>query len=229
MELKQYDLGLRALVNFRPGTSDEEILRSILIDRNEYQLFSDIPKDAALTIFDVGANIGATSILLANTYPNATIYAFEPEVENFKILLANVDPYPNVKPYNVALGAATGTAKLAASDNPTNLGGFSFGEAGVNLGKKVEVLVCSVKDMIESIDLKKIDLIKVDTEGCEFEILSSMPEGFLPDFIMGEAHGNDDFLMFDMLSKTHQLKINKEFAQRCYPFYARKLPDAPGT
>lgn len=216
--VNQYDLGLKSLVSYRPYTCDEDIIRAVLVDRKEYHLFVGCnPR----IIFDVGADIGATSLLFANSYPHALIYSFEPEPENFELLVKNVKDYENVKPFNVALGNKTETRKLFSSDDEYNLGGFSFHEAGTNRAQSKEVQVVSIRDFIANEPFSKIDLLKVDTEGCEFEIVSALADQ-LPDFIMGESHGVQDGAMFDLLLKTHDLRINKDFHERCFPFYAKR-------
>lgn len=214
-----YDLGFRELVSYRRYTADEEIIRSILIDRKEYHLFINChPK----VIFDIGANIGAASLLFANSYPNAMIYAFEPEPENFKILCENVKAYPNVKPFNFALGGKTEKRQLRPSDDEYNLGGFSVHDQGVDMSKPTtEIDVVDIRDVITN-EKCLIDLVKIDTEGCEYEILSALKTCGIPPFIMGEMHGVDDWKLFDYLSETHDLRVNRDFGQRCFPFYAMK-------
>lgn len=226
---KHYDLGLKDLVKYRPHTGDEDIIRAILIDRSEYLLFAQCqPK----VIFDVGANIGATSILLANSYPNATIYAFEPEPENFSLLTENIKAYPNVKIFNCALGDRTGIRNLLASEDDLNFGGYSFYDEGSDPEKKITVEVQSIRNFCKHHEIEKIDLMKIDTEGSEHEILgalyySSHGPNLMPEYIMGEVHGVDDWRLFTILSETHDLRINKDFKQRCYPFYAARKTNAP--
>lgn len=221
---KQYDLGLKDMVTFRPYTCDEDIIRAILIDRSEYHLFVGcFPK----VIFDVGANIGATSLLFANSYPDAKIFAFEPEPDNFKLLCANLKEYPNVKVFPYALGGRTETRKLSPSDDEYNLGGFSFHSEGINKdeAKTQTVEVRNVAEVLIDLGIEKIDLMKVDTEGCEYEILFRLYlDGHLPAYLMGEMHGVDDYKTFEFLSQSHDLQMKKSFAQRCYEFYAVRKP-----
>lgn len=221
----QYDLGLRALVNFRPMTSDEDIIRAVLIDRTEYALFVGCnPR----VIFDVGANIGVTSILFANSYPNALIYAFEPEPENFKLLVENTEAYENVKPFNVALGDRTEKRGLRPSDDEYNLGGFSFHDKGVDMKRPEKTVdVVSIQDFLTNERLQSVDLLKVDTEGCEFEIIKALGPNF-PPYIMGEAHGQNDWKILDLLSATHEIEVKKDFKQRCFPFHAMRKLNVPG-
>ena len=48
-------------------------------------------------IFDIGGNIGITSIYLASLFPDAVIYTFEPLKENFEILQKNTSQIKNIK------------------------------------------------------------------------------------------------------------------------------------
>jgi FkbM family methyltransferase len=223
MVTKHYDLGLRSLLKFRPYTEDEELVRRILIERTEYHLFiGSNPR----VIFDIGANIGCTSVLFANSYPNAIIYAFEPVPENYELLVENVKAYPNVQPINLALGAKTEERKIMASDDEYNFGGFSFHEKGSDPLKTQSVQVMDIIEFMESKSIQKIDLLKIDTEGCEKEILWRLYPNFLPKHIMGECHGHDDWEMFKFLFESHDIKTKKEFGQRCFPFYAMRKADA---
>lgn len=222
---KHFDLGLKAMVKFRPFTADEEIIRDILIDRKEYHLFTGInPR----VIWDVGANIGCTSILFANSYPNAAIFAFEPDPDNFELLKENTKAYGNVQCFNYAIGEKTEERELFASDDDMNHGGFSFHEKGSDTSKKTLVKCVKAVEAMKLNGVEKIDLMKIDTEGCENEILWSLYPLHLPDFIMGECHGNCDWDMFDFLEDTFDFRINKDFGQRCFPFYAmrKKSSDA---
>ena len=45
------------------------------------------------TVLDIGANIGTTSVLLLNAYPEATVIAVEPDQGNFDVLNENLRPY----------------------------------------------------------------------------------------------------------------------------------------
>lgn len=171
-------------------------------------------------VADIGANIGVVSVMMAHNWPNAKILAFEPEPENFKILMKNVSPYPNIQAYNVGLGAETRKMRLYHSDHDVNLGGFSIKHLGINKEKYQEVQICKARDTFRSITTK-LDFIKIDAEGAEYDVFKSIEE-FLPGVkaIMGEAHGIDDFKMFDLLSNHFDVAISKHMGQRTYPFSA---------
>jgi FkbM family methyltransferase len=54
-------------------------------------------------IIDAGANIGLTSVVYANRYPEARVIAIEPEVSNFQLLKENAASYPNIELVHGAL------------------------------------------------------------------------------------------------------------------------------
>jgi FkbM family methyltransferase len=86
-------------VRLRVRTSDVFVYRTILVD-GEY----DLPlASAPRTKVDAGANIGMTTIYYANKFFEARIIAVEPEPSNFRELLNNVAPYPQVTPVQAAL------------------------------------------------------------------------------------------------------------------------------
>ena len=57
------------------------------------------------TIFDVGANIGQSAIKFLDSFPNPTIYCFEPVQETFGELVRNVGNSPNVHCHQNAMGS----------------------------------------------------------------------------------------------------------------------------
>ena len=91
-------------VFYRSSTSDMTLIYEILLKpkyKSEYFLPSKInPK----VIFDIGGNIGITSIYLASLFPDAKIYTFEPLSENFEILQKNIKNYKNIRAFNYGLG-----------------------------------------------------------------------------------------------------------------------------
>jgi hypothetical protein len=61
--------------------------------------------DAIKSIFDVGANVGQTAILLSRRFPQAKIYSFEPLSATFHKLQQNTAALKNVTCENCALGS----------------------------------------------------------------------------------------------------------------------------
>ncbi len=82
-------------------------------------LLSSMAKEGSIC-FDVGANIGYYSLLLAQAVgPSGTIVSFEPEVNNYLVLLANALLFqernaeaPTFQTYSSAVSDVVGTAAL---------------------------------------------------------------------------------------------------------------------
>jgi FkbM family methyltransferase len=205
----------------RPGTSDEDIFAANFNGRSEYPF----PETAnPKVILDIGANIGIISVIMANLYPDAKIYAFEPDPENFEMLKKNTAGYPNIIIQMAGLGSKNESRKLYASDNPTNFGGKTLHSLGADLTKDpVSVLIIDVAQFIETIG-GKVDLIKSDCEGAEHEIFTSMTDQQLSHvkFILGELHGTQDYELLRHLDSKFNLQFAKPLRSRVWHFVAQK-------
>jgi len=122
-------------------------------------------------IFDCGANIGMATIFFKWLYPDATIYAFEPQTKTFEFLQQNVknNNLTNVFCYNLALSDAEGTITFYESDSQNLMG--SILEDRV-VGTKIEVQTKRLSDFIT----QKVDLMKIDVEGAENLIIKDLVE-----------------------------------------------------
>ena len=161
---------------YRSGTFDIAIIYNILLKKGrkaEYYI-----KDKTLSpsiIFDIGGNIGAAAIYFATLYPNAMIYTFEPVSENFELLSKNVRSYPNIRPFNFALGTEDKMDHIYLSATQENMGGGSFyEEVNIDKTKSIPVVVRSADSIMKELAIDTIDLIKIDTEGAEFDILTTI-------------------------------------------------------
>ena len=65
-------------------------------------LFTNRPPSV---ILDVGANLGQTSLKLADMFPSARIWAFEPNPSTLDKLRSAVLNHPAITPVGLALGA----------------------------------------------------------------------------------------------------------------------------
>lgn len=204
----------RPPIKYRPGTSDEAVIKAVIIDRNEYAF----PKMNPQLVFDIGANIGVVSVVMANIFPGAKILAFEPEIENFKLLSENMASYKNVTPMNCGLGSKTETAMLYASEDPVNLGGYSNHIPGPSSGN---IPIVSMAQMCDKVGTP--DVIKIDCEGAEYDILTSIPHIEDVKWITGELHGVKDFALLDFLSKEFLIQTSRRFGDKVWHFHALSI------
>jgi FkbM family methyltransferase len=191
-------------IYYRRRTSDPHVIHSILLKKGRKAEYW-IPKPIQpRTILDIGGNIGAVAVFFAHQYPEARIYTFEPIPSNFEILARNISPYPNIRGFNVALGAEDGNIDLIESPGKNNFGGFSLYQRGANeTCRKFTVGCRSISGMLDGLGVEAPDLIKIDTEGAESMILRAISPKVLSrvQWIVGELHGEGDFELLAYLSK----------------------------
>lgn len=114
-------------------------------------------------IIDAGANIGASAVWFAQTFPRAVVSAVEPHAANFQLLLHNVRAL-KVRPVMGALAKEAGTVQLF--DPGEGDWGFRTGDAeGLPLGN---VQAYTLADLIEPDDDPFI--LKIDIEGGEADL-----------------------------------------------------------
>lgn len=116
-------------------------------------------------VFDVGANVGQSSIEYLREFPRAEVHAFEPIGANFKALILNDDP--RLTPNYCAVGKEIGTVKIFLSNHPTKHSSVIVEDEGNY--EFVEVI--TIDDYCADKGVKNIGLLKVDTEGADLGVL----------------------------------------------------------
>src|SRR5512146_2809063 len=129
------------------------------------------------TVIDVGANIGAMSLALANVVGNqGKVIAIEPQRICCMCLCANValNSWIHViNPVFAAAGKEPGTVKIPLANilgQNINVGGFSLCDDYGKGGETVPMIT------IDSLGLEKVRLIKADVEGMESDVLAGARE-----------------------------------------------------
>jgi len=221
-------------ITYRPGSSDTHLIYNILLKsgrKGEYAAPREWKRDPAEVevVLDIGANIGISSLYFSSVYPNARIYAFEPVPENFALLQENTRAVGRITAINAALGREAGELRIFASDLNTNFGGFSLHETGTDRGSYQTVEVRNAQMEMERLGIKSADLIKIDTEGAEWDILTAFDPRFLAgtQLIMGELHGHKDFALLDRLAPDFDIGLRKGIRNRLFNFYALGRSPSP--
>lgn len=165
--------------------------------------------DGVEVVLDVGANCGATAVLLARHHPDAVIHAFEPGREARGFLERNAAAHPNIVVHPFGLGDADqddvplfhAEGDLGSSsvlDRPTNDPGDS---------EPIQLRHAGAWAAAEGID--HIDILKVDVEGLEVEVLESLAS-LLPTvkvlYVEYDSRAARRRIM-SMLDDTHELYL----------------------
>ena len=115
----------------------------------------------AETIVDIGANVGFFANFARHVFPAATIHAYEPSPATAAYARSNI-AHPLTTLFVEGVAAKAGRAEMAELGS-SNLARTVAGEAG-------EIILTGFATVIERIG-GRIDLLKVDCEGAEWDFM----------------------------------------------------------
>jgi FkbM family methyltransferase len=121
---------------------------------------------AGQTVADVGANVGIYTYAFART--GADVVAFEPQARWASILGHYAKAAGNVRVHRVALGAGAGEARLHV---PVSEGASRPGCASLRAVKGPSTVEVVRMATLDSFQLDRVGLIKIDVEGAELGVL----------------------------------------------------------
>lgn len=132
----------------------------------EFELFNrwkkHFPKEGLM--LDIGANMGSHCVQFKHHFPELEIYAFEPYLENYQLLLQNTKRYDDVKCFNVGVGSRTSIVHF--NDGHKN----NSGVVRVVRDSNNPNIVLALDNLI----LPKVSFIKIDVEGHELACMQGM-------------------------------------------------------
>lgn len=152
------------------------------------------------TILDIGGNIGSFAYWALKQYPNAQVVAFEPSKKNCQSFMknmrdANIQPWSYTLIQSVVLDRDDKFATIYKSE--VNDGMHSTYSSMTNTENPESFQAPIMKPQ----DLPDCQILKMDTEGCEVEILKAYLGSHtnIPDVISFEFHNFLDQLTLDDL------------------------------
>jgi FkbM family methyltransferase len=114
-------------------------------------------------IIDCGANIGASPIWFARTFPKARVFALEPEPHNYEILELNCRSYPNITGKQAAISCIDETVYLEDSGQ----GDWGFRTSNAPAANRIPVSAYSIESIEKIFPDAELLLVKIDIEGGE--------------------------------------------------------------
>lgn len=133
------------------------------------------------TVIDVGAHIGEFSLIAAKKIGNkGSVIALEPLAENVEWLKNNLllNNCQNCLVFPVAVGQKSGSMLLYKKNINATMGLL---EPVLNLEKLVpssEVKVMTIDEILDINKIEKVNMLKIDVEGYEYEVLLGCKESF---------------------------------------------------
>jgi FkbM family methyltransferase len=148
-------------------------------------------------VLDIGANVGAFSLMARELWPTCTVTAYEPNPELFSYLCTNAGDFATC--VNAAVTGKEGVFKLVDS-GPNRMCGELVEIDDKRDGRLVEV--------VRAFKLPEADVVKIDIEGGESDVVSSM--AYVPSLLMVEYHSE-----YDRIRIAHAL-FQKATLMHCY-------------
>jgi FkbM family methyltransferase len=182
-------------IQVRPGQGDRFAVYETLVRDNYAKALATLRPGA--TVIDVGANIGCFTVKAGRRAgERGLVVAIEPEPDNYSQIERNIclNDLGNVEIVGCALAGASGSRTFAKGSSA--LFGSLYGEVdgrASGIGR-VTVDVMTLAEICDWYRCDRVDLLKLDCEGAEYEIMLNLPGQFLRCIrrIVAELHRIDD-------------------------------------
>ena len=166
-------------------------IRDGLFEYDEMQFFRRFvaPGD---TVVDVGAHVGAFTLLFAGLVPEGRVVALEPTPGSFARLCENLDRNDlrwRVTAINTAVGREQGSVGFKSGVATT---GNRIVAAGMDATGAIEVPCTTLDRLVDEAGLERVDFVKIDTEGFEENVIlggQQFLERLKPQVVLFEANG----------------------------------------
>lgn len=185
-----YQIQADIRLSLRENTTDALVVGEVFTIR-EYEAkgFDIEPTD---TVVDIGAHIGVFTVYAARRASKGLVLAYEPFAENFVYLQQNkeINNLSNLKIFNKAVTSTGSNVDLFISAMDTSCHSLYKVRATKDTKRAIQIQSTTLKDMFEENKLDKINFLKIDAEGAEFDIILNAPKVTLEkvDKIIVEYH-----------------------------------------
>jgi FkbM family methyltransferase len=167
-------------MSIRPGTDDAKTAIDNIV-REEWGRFE--PEQEPQLMIDGGAYIGDSAAYFLSRFSALNVIALEPDPFTYRALTKNLAPYgARVKTLNSGLYSHEGTIRFSGEQTA----------AAISDNGDREISVTTIPALLEEGAISHVDILKLDIEGAEEPIFSSMPERWLKyvDWLMIEFHSD---------------------------------------
>ena len=124
-------------------------------------------------VIDVGAYCGLSALTFSRAVgPKGRVIAVEPDPRNQEALRLNLQNIENIEIVNRAVAGRRGEVLFLSEGNM----GAAIVARATGRNKTIPVQAVTLKDVIENANLSKVDIIKIDIEGAEYEVIDASEE-----------------------------------------------------
>jgi len=134
-------------------------------DGGEVNLKHDFKLTKKSVVFDVGGYIGEWAEEISKRY-GSKLYVFEPVTKYAATISSRLKKSPNVKVYRAGLGGENRTDAISIDELASSV--------FIETNNKEKIEITDIVDFCKDNKIRKIDLIKMNIEGGEYELLERM-------------------------------------------------------
>eukprot|EP00238_Polyblepharides_amylifera_P015606 CAMPEP_0196576034 /NCGR_PEP_ID=MMETSP1081-20130531/5397_1 /TAXON_ID=36882 /ORGANISM="Pyramimonas amylifera, Strain CCMP720" /LENGTH=418 /DNA_ID=CAMNT_0041894529 /DNA_START=590 /DNA_END=1846 /DNA_ORIENTATION=- len=205
------------------------IFETLLADEYKLQQYPD--KNGTHWIIDAGGNMGETAINYLIHFPNSKVVVIEAHpvmyvMSRWSFILNGFEDEDNLRlvSLNAAFGAPDGADMQMVDTN--SFGWTGKGKVGIGgsnsdqvTRKRFSIPTISAQELFKIFDMKKIYILKMDCEGCEFSAVPSWNFDFAAqiDSLAGEYHENLPESFAQMFNNTKSVTKNALFFTCSFP------------
>lgn len=206
------------------------ILKEVFVEK-DYNLLSN----ESFVVFDIGMNIGISSLFFGLKKNVAKIYSFEPVVTTYQQAIYNVglnkDLSTKIEAFNIGLGATTRVEKVLYNS-------LAKGNCGIRLesslvvekdnAEEIDIDIENITDILPDLMAKHPEhkkVLKIDCEGAEYEILQKMNDTNLLkdiDVLLIEWHDKGAKILEDLLMASDFRVVSRHLTSITGMIYAFK-------
>ena len=130
------------------------------------------------TVIDLGANVGLFSLYMLKKRNCKRIYAVEPTKKAFSQLSESLHDELNSSIHKLAIHNFEGKSKIKSVEDNSTISGFidDVHPYTQHNMKEEEVDVVTLSRFMNDHNLDHVDLIKIDIEGCEYDVIDSLSD-----------------------------------------------------
>jgi len=156
----------------------------------------------AKVFFDVGAHDGRDWLRYAELFPNATMYALEPEPESFAYVKAKAASCPRIVAVNATLSDKSGEAESRVSNWVDSISLMKLKSTGTTFDayqtstRSISVTINTIDAVCTRTAIDRIEFLKIDVQGAELKMLfgaRDMLERGAIEMVFSEVHFLESF------------------------------------
>lgn len=208
-------------LTLRPDTDDLKIVKSNFVTKHYFRDFVPILKESI--VVDVGAHIGCFSIMAAK---NASrVLALEPELNNYHMLRKNIElnQLKNISVFNIAVTGSSGYQDMVIYDDGSTGTHSLYYKRDTGIRVK-QIQTISLEGIFQKEGLFRIDFLKLDCEGAEYDIFRTMnfeTASKIMSIVM-ETHGVEEKYYIDIPAKLRELGFEVRIEHHGRYIYAKR-------